>query len=45
MIPVKRNPLTMENLVINVNGQEVVLTLANKPQLGHDTDMETKPRD
>ena len=40
MIPVKRDPLTMESFVINVDGQEVVLTLANKPQLGQDTNME-----
>ena len=45
MIPVKRDPLTMESLVINVDGQEVVLTLANKPQLGHDSDMEQSSRD
>ena len=45
MIPVKRNPLTMESFVINVDGQEVVLTLANKPQLGQDTDMEQSLRD
>ena len=40
MIPVKRDPLTMESFVINVDGQEVVLTLANKPQLGQDTNIE-----
>ena len=45
MVPVKRNPLTMESFVINVDGQEVVLTLANKPQLGQDTDMEQSLRD
>ena len=45
MIPVKRDPLTMESFVINVDGQEVVLTLANKPQLGQDTDMEQNSRD
>ena len=45
MIPVKHDPLTMESLVINVDGQEVVLTLANKPQLGQDTDMEQSSRD
>ena len=45
VIPVKRDPLTMESFVINVDGQEVVLTLANKPQLGHDTDMEQNFRD
>ena len=35
----------MESFVINVDGQEVVLTLANKPQLGQDTDMEQNSRD
>ena len=45
VIPVKRDPLTMESFVINVDGQEVVLTLANKPQLGQDTDMEQNSRD
>ena len=39
-IPVKRGPIDHGSFVINVVGQEVVLTLANKPQLGHDTDME-----
>ncbi|MCF6792435.1 hypothetical protein L3H48_11035, partial [Corynebacterium sp. MC-05] len=33
------------SFVINVDGQEVVLTLANKPQLGQDTDMEQNSRD
>ena len=45
VIPVKRDPLTMERFVINVNGQEVVLTFANKPQLGQDTNMEQSSRD
>ena len=45
VIPVKRDPLTMESFVINVEGQEVVLTLANKPQLGQDTNMEQSSRD
>ena len=40
MIPVKWDPLTLESFVIDVNGQEVILTLANKSQLGQDTDME-----
>ena len=29
----------MESFVINVNWQEVILTLANKSQLGQDTDI------
>ena len=45
MIPVKRNPLTLESFVINVDGQEVILTLANKSQLGQDTDMEQSLHD
>ena len=35
----------MESFTINVDGQEVVLTLANKPQLGQDTNMEPILRD
>ena len=30
----------MESFVINVDGQEVILTLANKSRLGQDTNME-----
>ena len=45
MIPVKRNPLTLESFLINVDGQEVILTLANKSQLGQDTDMEQSLHD
>ena len=45
MIPVKRDPLTMESFVINVDEEEVVLTLANKPQLGQDTNIEQNSRD
>ena len=30
----------MESFVINVNGQEVILTLAKKSQLGQDTNVE-----
>ena len=45
MIPVKWNPLTMESFVINVDGQEVILTLANKSQLGQDTNMKQSSRD
>ena len=45
MIPVKRNPLTLESFVINVDGQEVILTLANKSQLGQDTDVEQNSHD
>ena len=45
MIPVKRNPLTMEIFVINVYGQEVILTLANKSRLGQDTNMEQSSHD
>ena len=30
----------MEIFVINIDGQEVILTLANKSRLGQDTDME-----
>ncbi|MCF6770711.1 reverse transcriptase domain-containing protein, partial [Corynebacterium parakroppenstedtii] len=33
------------SFVINVDGQEVILTLANKSQLGQDTDMEQNSRD
>ena len=35
----------MESFVINVDGQEVILTLANKSRLGQDTDMEQNSRD
>ena len=35
----------MESFVINVVGQEVILTLANKSQLGKDTDMEQNSHD
>ena len=35
----------MESFVINVDGQEVILTLANKSQLGQDTNMEQSSRD
>ena len=35
----------MESFVINVDGQEVILTLANKSQLGQDTDMEQSLHD
>ena len=45
MITVKRNPLTLESFVINVDGQEVILTLANKSRLGQDTNMEQSLRD
>ena len=45
MTPVKRNPLTLESFVINVDGQEVILTLANKSQLGQDTDLEQSLHD
>ena len=45
MIPVKQDPLTMESFVINVDGQEVILTLANKSRLGQDTNMEQSSRD
>ena len=45
VIPVKRDPLTMESFVINVDGQEMVLTLANKPELGQNTNMEQSSRD
>ena len=45
MIPIKRNPLTLESFVINVNGKEVISTLANKSQLGQDTDMEQSLHD
>ena len=45
MILVKRDPLTLESFVIDVDGQEVILTLANKSQLGQDTDMEQSLRD
>ena len=45
MIPVKRNPLTMESFVINVDKQEVILTLANKSRLGQDTNTEQSSRD
>ena len=42
MIPVKRNILTLESFVIDVNGQEVILTLAKKSQLGQDMRYGTK---
>ena len=45
MIPVKRNLLTLENFVIDVDGQEVILTLANKSQLGQDTNVEQSLHD
>ena len=45
MILVKRNLLTLESFVIDVDGQEVILTLANKSQLGQDTDMEQSLHD
>ena len=45
IIPVERNPLSLESFVINVDGQEVILTLANKSQLGQDTDMEQSLHD
>ena len=45
MIPVKQNPLTLESFVINVDGQEVILTLANKSRLEQDTNMEQISRD
>ena len=45
MIPVKRDPLTLEIFVINVVGQEMIFTLANKSQLGQDTDMEESLHD
>ena len=45
MILVKRDPLTMESFVINVDRQEVILTLANKSQLGQDIDMEQSLHD
>ena len=35
----------MESFVINIDGQEVILTLANKSQLGQDTDMEQNSHD
>ena len=35
----------MKSFVINVNGQEVILTLANKSQLGQDTNMEQSLHD
>ena len=35
----------MESFVINVDGQEVILNLANKSQLGQDTDMEQSLHD
>ena len=35
----------MESFVINVDGQEVILTLANKSQLGQDTDVEQNSHD
>ena len=35
----------MENFVINVDGQEVILTLANNSQLGQDTDVEQSLHD
>ena len=35
----------MESFVINVDGQEVILTLANKSRLGQDTNMEQSSRD
>ena len=35
----------MESFVINVDGQEVILTLANKSRLGQDTDMEQNSHD
>ena len=35
----------MESFVINVDGQEVILTLANKSQLGQDTDMQQNSHD
>ena len=41
VIPVKRDPLTMESFVINVDGQEVVLTLANKPMPTLDLEKES----
>ena len=45
MIPVKRNPLTLESFVINVDGQEVMLTLVKKSQLGQDTNIEQSLHD
>ena len=35
----------MESFVINVDGQEVILTLANKSRLGQDIDMEQNSHD
>ena len=35
----------MESFAINVDGQEVILTLANKSRLGQDTDMEQNSHD
>ena len=35
----------MESFVINVDGQEVILTLVNKSQLGQDTDMQQSLHD
>ena len=43
MISVKRDPLTLESFVIDVDGQEVILTLANKSQIGQDIRYGTKP--
>ena len=45
MILVKRDPLTLESFVIHVDEQEMILTLANKSQLGQDTDMEQSLHD
>ena len=35
----------MKRFVINVDGQEVILTLANKSRLGQDTNMEQNSHD
>ena len=43
MILVKHDPLTLESFVIDVDGQEVILTLAKKSQLGQDTRYAIKP--
>ena len=43
MIPVKRDPLTLESFVIHVDEHEVILILANKSQLAKDMRYGTKP--
>ena len=35
----------MKSFVINVDGQEIILTLANNSRLGQDTDMEQNSHD